>query len=277
MKKPIKTALKELTSYGIFLLVLLTFFAAPCPAADDGSFGLIGDTRGKTETLYAAFIQHLEKSGIQTVVHLGDVIDKPDAAEQWEKFLKVTGNGVTLHIAPGNHDIDNVDSLARYEKMCGKENYYSTSRNDTLFLFLNSELPGQTAKITGQQFEWLEKQLSRNFKYKFVFLHRPVYPSTFGRGRGLDRYPTDRDRLHQLFVKYGVEVVIAGHEHLYNRSEKDGVDYVITGGGGAPLYNSTEDNGCFLHYILAKKTNEGYFFSVVDFKGNNRDEFSVKR
>jgi len=59
----------------------------------------------------------------------------------------------------------------------------------------------------------------------------------------------------------------AGHQHLYNRSLRDGVLYVITGGGGAPLHTFTEDYGGFMHYIVAKKRNGGYVFSVFDFKG----------
>ena len=201
----------------------------------------------------------MEKDGIQTVIHVGDAIDAPGTEEQWEKFLKITGNKATLYVAPGNHDVNSKPSLATYAKIVGKEPYYSVPRDDTLFIFLSSELPGQEAKITGQQFDWLEKELVRSFKYKFVFLHRPVFSSPNGTGYGLDRDPPDRNRLHQLFVKDGVALAMGGHEHLYYRSEKDGTVYVITGGGGAPLYTFAEESGGFLHYIVAKKRNEGYF------------------
>ena len=227
--------------------------------------------------MYAAFIQQVEKDGIQTVIHVGDAIDTPGAEEQWEKFLKITGNKVTLYIAPGNHDVNDGRSMATYGKIFGKEPYYSVSQDDTLFVFLNSELPGQAGKITGQQADWAEKELARDFKYKFVVVHRPVFPSPVGTGYGLDRYPPERNRLHQLFVKDGVALVLTGHEHLYNRSGKDGIVYVITGGGGAPLHTILQDYGGFMHYIVAKKGNEGYFFRVVDSKGNTRDEFSVKK
>jgi 3',5'-cyclic AMP phosphodiesterase CpdA len=270
--------MKRHAIYAIFLLILLAVFTAPCRAADDGSFAIIGDTRvGRTDAMYTAFIKQVEKDGIQTVVHVGDAIESPGSEDQWKQFLKITGNKVTLYIAPGNHDINSKRSLATYTKILGKEPYYSVSRGDTLFIFLNSELPGQEAKITGQQFDWAEKELARDFKYKFVVLHRPVFPSPVGTGYDLDRYPPDRNRLHQLFVKDGVALVLTGHEHLYNRSEKDGIVYVITGGGGAPLHTFLQDYGGFMHYIVAKKGNEGYFFRVVDFKGKTRDEFSVKK
>jgi hypothetical protein len=40
-----------------------------------------------------------------------------------------------------------------------------------------------------------------------------------------------------LFEMYGVDLVLNGHDHIYERSYKDGVYYLITGGGGAGLYS----------------------------------------
>jgi 3',5'-cyclic AMP phosphodiesterase CpdA len=262
----------------IFLLVLLGTFSTLCPAADDGSFAIIGDTRiGKSESVYVAFIDRMQKEGVHTVVHVGDAIDTPGNAEEWERLFKITGNKITLYLAPGNHDVNNRRSLAACIKATGREPYYSVAQNETLFLILNTELPDQEKRITGQQLGWLEKELARDFKYKFVFLHKPLFPTTFGTGRCLDRYPAERDRLHQLFVKHGVAFVGAGHQHLYDRSRKDGVLYVITGGGGALLHTFSEDYGGFMHYVVAKKRNGGYVFSVFDFKGTVRDEFSLRK
>jgi hypothetical protein len=39
-----------------------------------------------------------------------------------------------------------------------------------------------------------------------------------------------------LFEGEGVDVVLAGHNHNYARCEVNGIQYVTTGGGGAPLY-----------------------------------------
>ena len=81
------------------------------------------------------------------------------------------------------------------------------------------------------------------------------------RGDSLDRYPRFRDTLHQLFVQQNVTCVFEGHEHLYNRQERDGVVYVITGGGGAPLY-ANELKGGFYHYLRVDVTATGYTVAV---------------
>lgn len=245
--------------------------------ASENSFGIIGDTRiGAMEAPYTAFVKQVEKQGIPTVIIVGDAIDTPGKQDEWDRLRYLTGDKIALHVVAGNHDVNNRRSLAVYTQVFGRGPYYSFSQNDTLFVVLNTEIPGQEGKITGQQFGWLDKELAKAFKYKFVFLHRPLFPTMFGTGYGLDRHPQDRDRLHQLFIKQGVAVVVSGHQHLYHRSERDGITYVISGGGGGRLHGFTEEEGAFLHYVLAKKSNEGYVFSAFDFKGIVRDQFSVK-
>jgi hypothetical protein len=55
--------------------------------------------------------------------------------------------------------------------------------------------------------------------------------------------------------------VFMGHEHLYNHSRRDGVDYFITGGAGAPLYAPPQDGG-YYHYLVATVTNTDYQVNV---------------
>ncbi|MBU1882292.1 hypothetical protein KKA08_09655, partial [bacterium] len=49
-----------------------------------------------------------------------------------------------------------------------------------------------------------------------------------------------RYKLTPLFAEYGVDLVINGHNHSYERLEKEGITYIVTGGGGAPLYDKTD-------------------------------------
>jgi len=264
----------------LFILLLLCMIIAPHPgiSADYPSFGIIGDTKiGVTEAVYKRFLNKSAQEGADLIFIVGDVIDRPGAVKEWERFLELTGATRTFHIAPGNHDINSARSLKVYEKIIKKPLYYAFAVNDIQFIILCTEIPGETSKVTGKQLEWLKSILEEPFAQRIVFLHKPLFPTSFGRRYDLDRYPADRDVLHGMFVKHNVKLVFAGHEHLYNRREKDGITYVIAGGGGARLLTFDEEHGGFFHYIVAKRGEEGYIFNVYDINNALRDTFYLKQ
>jgi 3',5'-cyclic AMP phosphodiesterase CpdA len=204
---------------------------------------------------------------------VGDAINTPGSTNQWKRFLELTGPGKTLHLTPGNHDIRGDKSLSVYLRLFQKP-YYSFSDGDTLFILLNTELPGEEEKITGKQLAWLKTELEKSFKYKFVFLHEPLYPLL--PRHGLDRYTEARDGLHNLFVTKGVSLVVSGHDHIHGRTTKDGILYitVATLGGQIPLYMKRSE---VFRYITTTRNGEGYSFAVWDMEGNPRDRFIINR
>lgn len=264
----------------LFILLLLCMMIAPHTGigADYPPFAVIGDTKiGVTEAVYKRFLNKIAQEGVDLIFITGDVIDRPGAAKEWARFLELTGKTRTFHIAPGNHDINSARSLKVYEKFIGRPPYYAFSFNDIQFIILCTDLPDEISKVTGKQLEWLKGTLKEPFAQRIVFLHKPLFPTAFGRRYDLDRYPADRDIIHDLFVKHSVKLVFSGHEHLYNRSEKGGITYVITGGGGARLLTFDEEHGGFFHYIVAKRDKEGYIFSVYDINDALRDTFYLKQ
>jgi hypothetical protein len=71
---------------------------------------------------------------------------------------------------------------------------------------------------------------SQNADWIFVFVHRPPYSSG---NHGSDL--SVRNAWCGLFETYGVDIVFNGHDHDYERGLVNGVYYIVTGGGGAPL------------------------------------------
>ena len=262
---------------GIAGLIALLLFLCPLFAqAELTSFAIISDTHtGSEDSVYPAFIRIVEEQKIRVIIHTGDAIHNPGRSSQWERFLEITGPGKTLHLAPGNHDIQDKKSLAVYLKFF-PELYYSFSDGDTLFVMLNTEIPGEEGRIAGEQLTWLKAELERPFQYKFVFLHRPPFPIISL--HGLDQYKTARDELHQLFVQKGVSLVVSGHDHLYNRSMKDGIIYIIAAGsGGQSRFLTFKETNYYFRYIVGIRTNNGYLFIVRNMEGGTGDEFSVNR
>ncbi len=272
--------MKPIPRFVALLLSLLLLLAATVSlaAGEPSQFAVIGDTKiGTTESVFMKFLKKTEAEGINLIFLTGDVIDRPGTVSEWQRFFELTGTARTIHIAPGNHDINNYKSLKAYKEYTGRQPYYSFSAGDTQFVILCTELPDAMGKITGKQLAWLKGEFEKPFPFRIVFLHRPLFPTPVGTGYGLDRHPQERDALHSLFVKAGVRLVFTGHEHLYNRSEKDGVTYAITGGGGSRLIAFRGEDGGFYHYIVAKRRNEGYVVTVYDLDGNRRDEFFINR
>lgn len=170
------------------------------------------------------------------------------------------------------------------------EEYYSFRSGDTHFIVLSTEQPGEEGMITGVQKAWLEKELAGSeAAWKVVFMHRPLFSMPVG---GEPWQKTDPDsegyrnkvELHELFKKYGVRVVFQAHGHYYARHEEDGLQYVITGGGGAnagrppacqddparrPEEIFAEDiYACTFHYVKVEETPATMSVSAIRCKGD---------
>lgn len=236
---------------------------APEQVEVDFSFAVFGDCRPGNRP-YSPVLEviatEMGRLDIAFVLGTGDYIEgstNPAALRrQWEGFF--TGlaplqaqREIPVALAPGNHDIVGIRRNAEIYCEYFNKLYFSFDYGDCHFIILDTETVGSEARISGTQLQWLKQDLEAASDAKFIFvaLHRPLFPVGPHIGSSLDRNPAERDALHALFVKHGVSAVFAGHEHLYNHQEKDGIHYFITGGAGAPLYAPPERGG-FYHYLL---------------------------
>ncbi|MDA8099288.1 MAG: metallophosphoesterase [Nitrospiraceae bacterium] len=283
---------------GIVLILLVTVVA---PASQEASleqklaslekigrkfsFVVLGDNRAGDPTcdaVYAKLIASALERKPDFLINTGDQIDKPGNLTNWKRFKELSRDvSVPYFLTVGNHDVHvevagSEEAYMDQADLPGKEIYYSFVAGNSLFLVLDSYIKGEDKRITGEQFAWLQMVLSTSReKHKFVVVHHPLFPEK-GKGKhhgnSLDRYPAERDLLHGLFKQYGVEYVFMGHEHLYLRKTIDGIAYIITGGGGAPLY-ADDRNGGFHHYLLMTVDGDNVTGEVVDVNGKARDRF----
>ncbi len=245
------------------------------------TFAVIGDNRSGDGT-YSKLVQMIMDRKPDFIVNTGDMIAAPGNKKDWEKFWELSRPiTVPYFLVVGNHDIHPL--VPRSEKTYkeqvdqpGNKLYYSFVAGDSLFIVLDSFLHDSEKRIAGDQLKWLEALLERSGqKHIFVFLHHPLY-TELGKGHhahdSIDKYPEERDRLEALFAKYRVAAVFAGHEHYYERRSVDGIIHIITGGGGAPMYDK-EEYGGFNHYVLMVVDGDKVSGEVVDIKGKVRDRF----
>jgi cytochrome c biogenesis protein CcdA len=118
-----------------------------------------------------------------------------------------------------------------------ENNYYSFEWGGAYFFGLfaydsSGSQPENTYDTGSGQFKWLENELSRKevslAPFRIVFIHDPLIISRGSASEKLKRY------LLPLFEKYNVDLVFSS-EHFYERSNYNGITYIISGGAGAEL------------------------------------------
>ena len=124
------------------------------------------------------------------------------------------------------------------------ERYYSFDYGPVHFVGLDTEFTFLDPARQAEQLRWLAADLTSTTQpWRVVFLHRAPYSSGGEHGSS----PDVRAAFGPVFERYGVDLVLAGHEHNYERTvpirestttTDRAVPYVVTGAGGAPLYAS---------------------------------------
>lgn len=233
------------------------------PEKDEFTFAVLGDFRpARRDIPYpGAFTRMLDEISI---LHPSLILSAGDAyygyggsfqrfRNEVARFLSlVRATGVPFYNAIGNHEVtDDVERETFVKEVYGRL-YGSFDLGSTHFIALNTEEKGREGTITGQQLAWLTKDLDANKGADsiFVFLHRPLFSGKDPAGTSF-KDKANRDSLHELFRRHGVKAVFTGHEHFFEDRVKDGVRYMILGGGGAPLSKSAGQGGFYQYAVVA--------------------------
>jgi hypothetical protein len=132
--------------------------------------------------------------------------------------------------ALGNHDWNtgNVQAHLNYFSLPGNERYYDFIRGPLHFFVIDSdgaEPDGNTS--VSVQANWLKGKLAASTSHwNVVYLHHAPYSSSSTHGSNA--------KLQWPYAAWGADVVIAGHDHLYERIARDGIVYFVNGLGGHP-------------------------------------------
>jgi predicted MPP superfamily phosphohydrolase len=226
-------------------------------------FAVIGDT-GTGDKHQVAVAKQLAatraKFPFEFVVMVGDNIYGGNSARDYDKkfalpYKPLLDAGVKFYAALGNHD----DPSERYYKpfnMSGERYYTFKPADGVRFFALDSNYMDE------MQLKWLDEQLATSgSEWKIAFFHHPPYSS--GETHGSNE--TLRTQLEPRFVKAGVNVVLTGHEHFYERIKpQKGIAYFITGSSAKLREGNITQTA-----LTAKGFDSGYTFMIVEIVGND--------
>ena len=200
----------------------------PAPEVHLAVVGDVGDSGTHASETAAAVAQVAAQEPFDALVLLGDNV-YPDGepsrlrATVFDPFAGVLAAGTELVAILGNHDViggHGEDQLA----VLGMEGrWWSRTFGDVLLIGLDSndiDAPGQL--------EFLEATLaSSDARWRIVAVHHPPYSAGY-QGSSVEV----RDALAPILERHGVQLVLSGHDHDYQRSVPvDGVTYVVSGAG----------------------------------------------
>ena len=218
-----------------------TFHTLPGPGAVL-RIGVYGDVRGGHAT-HRRLVGQMLREGLDLIAVTGDMVLHGADEADWQRFFAVTREllaQVPYLPAVGNHDLgwggaradaDHIFTLPPGPPGRPPHTYwYSREIAGVHLVFLDSN-----AYDRPEQETWLESELAaaraRGVRAILVFTHDGPYARGYHGGSAVAR-----DRYVPIFAKHRVDLVFSGHDHLYQRGEHRGVRYIVSGGGGAPLY-----------------------------------------
>ncbi|NIN65568.1 MAG: hypothetical protein GTO63_12900, partial [Anaerolineae bacterium] len=196
--------------------------------------------------------------------------------------LWVGPSGLTIPVIPvhGNHEKHAPHYLGQFP-LPGEGYWYSVNYGPSLHIaVLDSEQTSLDEQVT-----WLDEDLSSHSDstWKIVALHGPFLSASEHGGEEMLV-----EKIAPILDKHHVDVVFSGHDHNYERtypvnftasdmspqaSPEYGTIYIVSGGWGAPLYESGEDwwtaySDSLYHFILVTVyANNTMYLEAKDLEG----------
>jgi hypothetical protein len=239
-----------------------SFRTAPPSGTRRFRLALYGDNRTQPE-VHREIVQRVLQERPDLVVNTGDLVAAGRQVEQWEPMffgpLRPLMREIAYWPSLGNHE-QNADSYYHFFSLPNNEAWYSFDYANAHIIALDSNQPYGPGT---PQYQWLEEDLKNSrADWKMVFFHHPMFSAHPTRSVNANRWAWQ-----PLFLKYGVNLVLTGHDHHYQRcypigaAAGDGITYHFTsGGGGAPLYPVQQN-------IWTAVTQSVHHFMIFDIDG----------
>jgi hypothetical protein len=237
--------------------------------------------------------EYISKIGPAFTLHMGDIVNNGSVTNDWLRFLDIS-QPVNAH-APlmntlGNHDIDNTKGEHFQKPFPSFYHYFSLPMNgldysfdygNTHFVCIFSGIANTAADAgilryqeESEEYKWLEKDLNKANKNKkidwiIVYTHYPLFSF------GWSNVPKWKESISPLLEKYGVDVCLSGHRHVYERHHAlksghpdpigKGTIYITNGTAGGSPQGLGGNNLETMAFTSSSKT---YNYAIMTIDGN---------
>jgi acid phosphatase type 7 len=249
-------------------------------SAEPVRFLAFGDSGGGGSDQYA-LLDQMYTVPYDLMIHTGDVAYDDGTIQQYEDNVFGVYADLFRNIpfmpASGNHDYRTLRGAPFRDvfNLPGDagEKWYSFDYGRVHFVALDTEADYKT------QAEWLDRDLAATtLPWKIVYLHKPPYSS------GMHGSDTSlRNALAPVLKRHGVQLVLAGHDHNYERIKpQDGTAYVVTGGGGigtrsVGTSSFTALSEDVIHFVYVEVFEDELVMHAIDATGREFDSMVVAR
>ena len=250
-----------------------------CAAAED-SIVIYGDP-GEPSAVHAQIVLLAASCAPDAVFIAGDLVENPDIPDHWTALLSALAPlqlSAPVYPALGNHE-RNAPRFYELFQLPRNERWYAVCLDNVEVIVLDSNAP---LNADSEQYRWLQNHLAapeRILPFRIVVFHHALLT---GGPNGNDEKGIGPFVI-PLCKQYGVSMIFNGHNHLYERSVRDGIQYVVTGGGGSGLVEMVRDNPYLqrwkrAHHICHLRGGEEYIvMNALELGGARIDEVRIER
>ena len=253
-------------------------------------FVVFGDNRSDHAS-HSMVVDMMLAEEFDLVINTGDMVSDGEVEDQWDVFFGIEADlfhSRPFYPAVGNHEehdgaipiVERLFHTPAVTSGSGQMSYYSFDYGNVHFVVIDDfvhVLPWYLCALLGKLYDncftadqeaWIKADLAAaaadpEVEHVFIVVHEGPYSSKEHRtGSAAMR------ALLPTFATSKVRIIFSGHDHIYEHGiSGNGLHYVVTGGGGAPLYDSTPDimNQMFPHEILMVESVHN--FQIVEVAG----------
>ena len=285
------------------------YFTTPSKTKDEANFIVFADVQASNEENFQQAAKVLQ-SAVNTMpnyefaVGLGDFVNDC-TNEEWDSYFRnfsFMNMNTTLVPVAGNHEgnlqwfkFNNMFNIGAVEDSATITGcYYSFDWGDAHFAVLNSN---DMYPMSAAQINWLKNDMNAsNAQWKIVLMHRALYSA----GKNINKPDTVimRNLLLPVIDELGIDVVFAGHDHMYMRTESvkgekvqdvqtvteiwngesttfavnpDGTTHILPSTAGTKRYGVNEEAmpPILESSAIARDTKDGGVFATVSLDSNH--------